>query len=210
MTRETVSRRLLLTPREALNERILAVLGRARWLYPVDLHGFVFLADRVEMLLTVSYRPQLTGFLAHVFRNVALAAAGAWGWDGEVFAGRNAIEKVDDAETARARLRDVHAVAVRRGLVGRPEEWPGVSSAAALLGGVETVGVWGRAAYRVPVLPLPARLGGAVEAEEMFRGIAEDGIRLRGGGRAMGRYWVRACEPTMPDPRDPAFEQVAA
>lgn len=210
VTRETVERRLLLTPTDALNERVLRVMGRATNLYPVDLHGFVFLGDRVEMLMTVTYRPRLAGFLGHVFRNVAVAVSELWGWKGGVFAGRNQIQVIEDAVMADLRMRDVHALAVRRGLVGRPEEWPGVSSASALLGGVELVGWWNRAAYQVPVAALPARLGGETDAHAMFREINEEGVRVRGGRVPMGRYWVRACEPTMPDPRDPRFEQVAA
>jgi hypothetical protein len=210
VTRETESRRLLLTPTAELGERILGVLGRARRLYPVDLHGFAFLADRVEMLLTVSTRPRLAGFLGHLYRNVASAAAEVHGWEGGVFRGRNAIESVTTTALARARLRDVHAAAVRRGLVGRPEEWPGVSSAPALLGGIDLIGVWNGEANHVPVAPLPARLGGPVSIELMFDEIVDEGEQLRAGGRPMGWHWVRACEPTMPDPRDPAFEQVAA
>src|SRR5690349_20916012 len=97
VTRETVERRLLLTPTDALSERVRGVVGRATNLYPMDLHGFVFLADRVEILMTVTYRPRLAGFLGHVFRNVAVAVSELWGWDGGVFAGRNQIEEIDDA-----------------------------------------------------------------------------------------------------------------
>jgi hypothetical protein len=210
VTRETESRRLLMTPGDPLDERILGVLGRARRLYPVDLHGFAFLADRIELLLTVSTRPRLAGFLGHLYRNVSIAAAETRGWRGRIFEGRGTFERIATVEQARSRLRDVHAAAVRRGLVGKPEEWPGVSSASALLGGIDLIGVWKGEANHVPLVPLPARLGGPVAIDPMFDEIIEEGIRLRGAGRPLGRHWIRACEPTLPDPRDPGFERVIA
>jgi len=209
VTRETEARRLLLTPTRELNERILGVLGRARRLYPVDLHGFAFLADRIEMLLTVSTRPRLAGFLGHLYRNISTAVAEVHGWRHRVFAGRSTFERVVNAAQAQARLRDVHALAVRRGLVGKPEEWPGVSSAPALLGGVELIGVWNGEPNHVPVADLPVRLGGPSPVLPLFDGIVDEGERVRGGGRASGQHWIRACEPTMPDPRDADFERIA-
>jgi hypothetical protein len=208
VTRETESRRLLLTPGEPLEERILGVLGRARRLYPVDLHGFTFLADRIELLMTVSTRPRLAGFLAHLYRNVSIATAEVRGWQGGIFAGRGTTERVETAAQARTRMRDVHAGAVRRGLVGKPEEWPGVSSASALLGGIELVGVWNGQPNHVPIAPLPARLGGAVAIDPLFDEIIAEGMQRRGAQRPFGRHWIKACEPTLPDPRDPGFERV--
>jgi hypothetical protein len=201
LTKETAGGRLLLTPRGELPERMLGVLGRARHLYPLDLHAFVFLPDRVELLLTVSSRPRLAGFLGHLTRNLSATVGAVQGWDDSVFRVGGVREVVTTIEQARARLRDIHAAPVMRGLVARPEAWPGASSATALLGGVELVGVWNGASYHVPVEPLPARLGGAVATEAMFREIAEAAAEM-----PMGPHWVRACEPTLPDPRDPRFE----
>jgi hypothetical protein len=117
-------------------ERLLGVLGRARSLYPVDLHGFLFARDRIELLMTVSSRVRLAGFLMHLYRNV-----GGFGAKGT----QDFIRAREDAEKRWRELNGGRVVAV-------------VSSARAVRAGIEMIGVWNGVAYHVPVVPLPRRL----------------------------------------------------
>ena len=114
---------------DASEARLLGVLGRARSLYPVDLHGFVFANDRIEILLTVSSRVRLAGFLMHLYRNVGGFGRGT-------------------QEVVRSRVR---AEEIAKGF----GEGIATSAKAAQ---VEMLGVWNGVAYHVPVVPLPRRL----------------------------------------------------
>ena len=171
VTRETSRRRWLLTPHPILDEQILGILGRAHALAPVELHGFTFLPGRADLLMTVPDRDRMSMFLQYVFKFIsdAIRTERRWRWD--VWSTRSTIDVLDPVRSIGA-LRSVHAGAVLGGLVPHPTDWPGVSSAAALLDDEEILTLWTPAkerrlatrddrilgasrVYHLPLAPIP-------------------------------------------------------
>jgi hypothetical protein len=176
ITCRTVGGRFLLRPGEAMNHAILAVLGRALHLLPIDLHAFAFLSNHWHGLVTTPDAQALAMFMEHVHGNVARAAQMLHGWDGPVWKrGAETIVVMDD-DAAVGRLRYIIAQGTKEGLVASPLDWPGVSSTRALATGEPLVGSWcdrrrtsqirrsGReptpaeiyTRYPIPLAPLPA------------------------------------------------------
>ena len=110
----------------------------------VELHGFLFARDRIELLVTVSSRVRLAGFLMHLYRNV-----GGFGVKGT----QEIVKRREDAEAKWRAIHSGRVVAI-------------VSSARAVRAGIEMIGVWNGVAYHVPVVPLPRRLT-VVEAKHV-------------------------------------------
>lgn len=140
ITARTTAGRYLLTPSAAMNEAILASLGRALALHPVDLHAFAFMSNHWHGLVSVPDALALRGFVHSVHGNVARAAKRLHAWDGSVFGKPAYIVVGADAEVDR--LRYVLSQGTKEGLVRRPTEWPGVHCARALLLDEVLVGVW--------------------------------------------------------------------
>src|SRR4051794_5074321 len=74
ITARTVGGRFLLRPSAELNATILAVLGRALALFPVDLHAVAFMSNHWHALVSVPDARALTQFVQHVHSNIARAA----------------------------------------------------------------------------------------------------------------------------------------
>jgi hypothetical protein len=140
ITAQTVGQRFLLRPSEALNRVILAVLGRALALFPVDLHAFAFMSNHWHALVSVPDGLALSRFVQHVHSNIARAVNSMLGTEGAVFGRASFIMVGEDAE--QDRLRYVLAQGVKEGLVARCTQWPGVHCARALLREEVLVGRW--------------------------------------------------------------------
>jgi len=159
----------LLRPSPELNDRILMVLGRALLRYPILLHAFVFLSNHWHALASVADAAQASGFLQYVHANVAKAAQQVHGWGGTVWGRRGQIIPVLDDAAADDRLRYILAHGAKEGLVASPLDWPGVSSAGALVRGDTLVGFHRRSRrgpaaevvtvideYPITIAPLPS------------------------------------------------------
>jgi hypothetical protein len=205
LTRATVSQRMLLTPAPTLDARMLGALGRGLVVHPVDLHGFTFLSNRIDLFVTAPSRARLTGFLSYLYKHLANAVRDTYGWADTLFAGRTTRWPVYTAAAAHERLRDVHAMAVWRGWTARPEEWPGLSSARPLLEGRALAGAWDGRPIDVPLAALPPALGGRISVASMFDDLAAAGRRLGGGRPPRGREWILGRDPWRPDPTDPFY-----
>lgn len=140
ITAQTVGQQFLLRPSEALNRIILAVLGRALALFPVDMHAVAFMSNHWHALVSVPDALALSSFVQHVHSNIARAVNAMLGTDGAVFGRASFIMVSQDAEETR--LRYVLAQGVKEGLVARCVEWPGVHCARALLREEVLVGRW--------------------------------------------------------------------
>jgi hypothetical protein len=142
ITMRTVEGRFLLRPCPELNERILGILGRALFLYPLALHAFVFLSNHWHALVTTPDAKRLSSFLCYVNSNIAKAAQEVHNFKGSVWARRaETIVVVDDGADL-DRLRYLLAHGAKEGLVASPLDWPGVSSARAIALGEELEGRW--------------------------------------------------------------------
>jgi hypothetical protein len=142
ITMRTIDGRFLLRPCAELNERILGILGRALFLYPVALHAFVFLSNHWHALVTTPDAKRLSSFLCYVNSNIAKAAQEVHNFKGSVWARRaETIVVVDDGADL-DRLRYVLAHGAKEGLVASPLDWPGVSSARAIVLGEALEGRW--------------------------------------------------------------------
>jgi hypothetical protein len=114
------------------------------------------------------------------------------------------------------------------GLVADPTDWPGVSSAAALLGDQEILTLWtpsrerrlataddrvlgASRVYHLPLAPIPVLETSPVAdrialLRQMFDAIKQQ----RPSQPLMGRRWVMARDPLLPDPRTPEHDEVLA
>jgi hypothetical protein len=199
ITAKVVASRFLLRPSPELNAAILAILGRALSLFPVELHAFAFLSNHWHALLTVADARASKQFIQHVHSTLATAVNRLTGWAGPVFQKASTVIVAPDAEEAR--LRYVLAQGAKEGLVASPLEWPGAHCARALVGLEELRGVWRdrtyaarlstprrgrqpvpaevRTEYRIELAPLPSWRHLTVEerqarARELVAGIEAD------------------------------------
>jgi hypothetical protein len=162
ITMRTHRRCLLLRPSDELNERILGILGRALFLYPIALHAFVFLSNHWHALATVQDAARLADFLRYVNCNLTKAVQDVYGWEDTAWSGRAKTIAVVDDEAAEGRLRYILGHGAKEGLVSSPLDWPGVSSVRALALGEEIVGRW---RDRALAAQLRRRKSGALEEE---------------------------------------------
>lgn len=227
VTRETARRRWLLTPHPVLDEQVLGILGRAHALAPVELHGFTFLPGRADLLMTVPDRDRMSMFLQYVFKFIGDAVRAERRWRWEVWSTRSTIDVLDPVRSIGA-LRSVHAGAVLGGLVPHPTDWPGVSSAAALLDDEEILTLWTPAkerrlatsddrilgasrVYHLPLAPIPVlETSPRADRVALLRQIFDAIAKQHPQQPTMGRRWVMARDPLLPDPRSPEFDEVLA
>ena len=143
VTCRTLQGRLLLRPSPLLTELTLGVLARAARLYPVDLHGFVFLSNHFHLLLTVACAQRLAAFMNYLNSNLAREAGRLIRWR-ERFWGRRyqAILVAAEEEAQIDRLRYLLAHGAKEGLVASPLDWPGAHCARFLVDGTPVVGRW--------------------------------------------------------------------
>ncbi len=202
VTRDTSHARWLLTPSPMLDSRILAIMARSYQVAPVALHAFAFLSGRAQLLMTVPDRERMATFLHHTFRAVGDAVRAERLWCGPVWDNRPGFDVLDPCQSLAA-LRAIHASPVLDGLIAHPADWPGVSSAPALLAGEPYVGGH---LYRIPLAPLPL-LGTSPVADrialvaQMFDAVTREGEARRAPRPPMGRRWILERDPLVPDPR---------
>ena len=142
ITTRTIQSRFLLRPSAELNDLILGVIGRARSLYDVAVHGFVVLSNHIHMLVSPANGEQLAKFMAHVNRNISDEAGREYKWAGALWERRYRGIVVADEKSQVARLKYLLSNGCKEGLVDSPLEWPGATSTHALVHGCAIVGTW--------------------------------------------------------------------
>jgi REP element-mobilizing transposase RayT len=222
ITFRTNAARMSLRPGRALNAAILASLGRALSMYPVELHAFHFMSNHWHALVTVVDGLALSRFMQFVHGNVAKAAQTINGVRGKVWQSRaRTITVLEDAAQL-ARLQYVLSHGTKEKLVASPVDWPGVTSARALLGLETLIGYWvdhgrkrrlersGRTPhpseytkeYRIELAPLPImeKLS-EVQRMVMIRDMIDD-IKAKYPGPYLGAAAVLAQDPKF-EPENP-------
>lgn len=146
VTCRTFQGRLLLRPSRELNEIIVGVLARAREasaLRAVEIIGAVFLSNHYHLLLEVEEAADLSRFMEYLNGNLAREICRLHDWSEAVWSGRYRAVLVSPEEEAQpGRLRYLLSQGVKEGLVAKPQHWPGVHCARALLEGKPLEGFW--------------------------------------------------------------------
>ena len=126
-----------------LKSLVLGVLGRSKRLFPVRLHGFVFLSNHYHLLLSVENAQQLARFMNYLNSNLAREAGRLHGW-GEKFWGRRyqAIVISEEEPAQVNRLRYLLSHGCKEGLIASPGDWPGAQCVDALTTGQPLEGLW--------------------------------------------------------------------
>ncbi len=219
----TIDGRLLISPIDALNDRIHGVLARSIALCGIKIHGWIYLGNHVHMLVSTEDAKQLASFLQHLNRNVTIAIQQVTGHKGRVWESRPHVVTVLDDVAAERRLRYLLSNGVKEGLVDTPAEWPGATSVRALLDGTPIRATWisydrlRRAqrpgknvdpsryteTYELVVTPLPSWAGLSPEAQRQRARDLVDSVTLearlaRGGAPSLGVDEIRAQDPTVP------------
>lgn len=135
VTARTVQARFLLRPSAQLNEIVGGVLARAVDLHGVHVYGFVFASNHVHLLVHAR-DGTLSRFMQYLLGNLARKVAPLVGWYGPFWERRFSAEEVIGDEAVLGRLKYILAHGVKEGLVRRVTDWPGLSCAKQLLGGL--------------------------------------------------------------------------
>jgi REP element-mobilizing transposase RayT len=168
ITNRTIGRHLLLAPSKRLREITLGALGRAQRIYGVQIHAFVFLSNHYHLLISVDDVRQMASFVGYFESKLAREAARAIGWDDVVWSHPYHAAVVSNEEAAQvARLDYILSNGVKEHLVSHPCDWPGATSARALLEGKPLRGVWHdrTGSYRARVGGRPYRAADFEQAE---------------------------------------------
>jgi putative transposase len=143
VTCRTLQSRFLLRPGGALDEIIVGVLGRAQRRYKVRFCGYMVASDHYHFLLDVDNALQLARFMGYVNSKIAREISRLYGWKDKVWSRRYQAIVVSSEEGAQIeRLKYLLANGVKEGLVARPQDWPGVHVARALIHGEDLTGTW--------------------------------------------------------------------
>jgi hypothetical protein len=143
VTCRTLQGRFLLRPTPALDEIIVGVLGRAQRLYEMRVCGYMFASNHFHLLLDVDTALQLARFMGYVASNIAREVSRLYGWKDKIWSRRyQAIVVSGEGEAQVARLKYLLANGCKEGLVARPQDWPGVHVARALVRSENLTGLW--------------------------------------------------------------------
>ncbi len=138
-TMRTDQGRALLRPIPEVVACILGVLARCLTLYPVDLYAFVFMSNHAHLLARVRNACAAASFIGYLKRNTALAIKRCTGYRGGVWDTPGEPVPVLDDLAAIRRVRYHLSNGVKEGLVASPLEWPGPTSARALVSDMRIV-----------------------------------------------------------------------
>ena len=143
VTCRTIQGRYLFRPGPDFNDRFLGILGRVQRRYQPKLCGLCVLSNHMHLLLIVEDALQLSRFMRDLKSKLAREVNRLTGWRGTVFDRRYESAVVTDEEGAQIeRLLYILSNGCKEGLVERPQDWPGVHCANALIDGEPLTGHW--------------------------------------------------------------------
>lgn len=221
VTMRTVHGRFLLRPSPRLNDLVAGVVGRAQRKYGMTIHALVVLSNHIHLLLTPDSPQQLAAFMDYLASNVAREIGRLHEWREKFWSRRyRAIVVSDEQEAQVERLVYLLGQGVKEGLVERPQHWPGLHCAAALVAGTDLEGTWfdrtglyqarrrgeevAMAEFaqseRIVFSPLPcwSELGPAAyrgNVAALLRNIVEQGRRQRAGRPVLGKRAILVQHP---------------
>jgi REP element-mobilizing transposase RayT len=143
VTAKTIQGRYLLRPGPEMNRRFVGVVAKAKALYKVKVHSVSCLSNHWHGLVSPGDAQRLARFMNYVQGNLAREAGDLHDWDGPFWHDRyHSVLVSEEPEAQIQRLAYCLAQGAKKGLVARPELWPGVHSAHALRHGTPLRGVW--------------------------------------------------------------------
>jgi hypothetical protein len=103
----------------------------------------MFASNHLHLLLDVDNALQLSRFMGYVNSKIAREISRLHGWTDKIWSRRYQAIVISGEEGAQiARLKYLLANGVKEGLVARPQDWPGVHVARALIQGKDLTGYW--------------------------------------------------------------------
>ncbi|HEX4965175.1 MAG TPA: transposase [Thermoanaerobaculia bacterium] len=143
VTCRTLQGRYLFRPGPELNDLFLGILGRVQRRYQMGLCALCVMSTHLHLLLIVEDARQLSRFMRDLKSKLAREVNRLTGWRGTVFDRRYDSAVVTDEEGAQIeRLLYILSHGCKEGLVEKPQDWPGVHCANALLEGETLTGHW--------------------------------------------------------------------
>jgi REP element-mobilizing transposase RayT len=143
VTCRTIQSRYLLRPDLVLADILLGVLGQAQRLHPVEITAFFVASNHYHLLIWVPDAKCMADFMGYFQTNAAREVARLRKWRDKVWSRRYEAIVISDEPAAQVdRLRYVLANGVKEGLVGRVEDWPGISLVKSVLSGEPIRGTW--------------------------------------------------------------------
>ena len=143
VTSRTIQGRFLLRPSKEFNQIATGVLARAARRYAVKVMAAVYLSNHYHLLVWATDAEQLSNFMNYLNGNLAREAGRLHAWRDKFWSGRyQAIGVSEEAEAQVARLKYLLSHGAKEGLVARPQDWPGVHCANALVTGEPLEGQW--------------------------------------------------------------------
>lgn len=185
------------------------------------IHALAVLSNHLHLLVSPDSPQQLAAFMGYVAGNLAREIGGRHGWQERFWGRRYTAVLVSSEEKAQIeRLVYILGQGVKEGLVERPQHWPGVHCAKALLSGKPLQGTW---IDRTALYKARRRLSNSTAADfaedeqvtftpvscwaqldsreyrtkiaELVARIVDDGRRARAGRPVLGRRAILAQDP---------------
>ena len=133
----------LLLPSGELNDRFLGVVGRARELFPVQLHVVSVMSNHYHLLMSPGDAEQQANFMGHLNGNLSKEIGRLHDWRGTMFERRFSSIAVSEEPYAQIqRLEYLLEQGCKEGLVARPSDWPGINSSQSIIEGKPLKGTW--------------------------------------------------------------------
>ena len=143
VTSVIIQNRYLLRPSKKLNDLVVGVVARAQRKYDMPVICITVMSSHFHLLLHARDPEHMAEFMGFVKTNISKEAGTLHRWPGPLFADRYHHVEVSDAEGDQIeRLKYCLSNGVKEHLVDRPDQWPGVQSATALVAGEELLGHW--------------------------------------------------------------------
>lgn len=135
VTSRTMQSRLLLRPSPLVNELIGSVLARAVRKFRIELFDFVFTSNHFHLIARSKTPEEFAGFMQFLQSNIAVKVGRLVNWRGRFWGRRYSAEPILDDPAFLARVRYIKAHGVKERLIGRVQNWPGLTSFPELCGG---------------------------------------------------------------------------
>jgi REP element-mobilizing transposase RayT len=142
VTVRTVQGRHLLQPSSRLNGAVLGVIARAQVRYEVKIYGIVVMSNHIHMIISADSRQALVGFMAYANGNIARVVGRLRNWPERFWGRRYRSVPILDSNALLARMRYLFAHGYKEGLVGHPDEWPGIHGVGTWCDGKRLIGTW--------------------------------------------------------------------
>ena len=142
LTARTIEARFLLSPDPTLSRRIIGVLAMAKEAYDLEIYAVVVLSNHLHLLFAAPCTDVASRAQCFILGNIARETNFLRNRTGPLWHRRGERIPVVDDLSVESRLHYILSNGCKEGLVGHPEDWPGVQCATALRTDRKMVGEW--------------------------------------------------------------------